>query len=138
VEVMDAFKGAYLSKTWEEFVTKKRFIKEKAARLSTDPQTYDFLLVGFGIWPTADEEPNNFNREDIFQNYFTPAELEHALSYALEQSDGYIWIYLGGMPAFTGQTFPESYLKAIARAKKPHAHFWQAPARPPLPETPQE
>ncbi len=93
---IDGYEGAYLYERYQEFVDAYRFIKEEGATLSLIPDIYrERIKVGFGLWTEK----------------FTREELTYALHYALRVSDGYVWLYLSSVRAWS----PTTQIKAICQ-----------------------
>lgn len=110
-EIIDGYEGAYYFKTRDQFVVARELIKERAAVLSADPARYRRRMqVAFGIYVFG---PNGQKlASDFIKNSLTPVQYEAVLRWALELSDGYVWIY--AQPSTSG---PPEYIRAIARAK---------------------
>jgi hypothetical protein len=84
-------------------------IHEEALRLSTVPEDYRAKVrAGFGLWL------DYYKKAD----YFTPEELRRALGYALEVSDGYVWIYTHGPQFFPPSGIEPAYIEAITAARR--------------------
>ncbi|MBI3923815.1 MAG: hypothetical protein HY318_20505, partial [Armatimonadetes bacterium] len=122
--VVDAYERAYPFKTHAQFKAGRDEIKQRGKALSRDPKRYARLHAGFGVWLAQTEQADTFERSGFWGNHFTPDELEHSLSYALDQSDGTIWLYMGGLSVFGNDTLPVEYREAIFRAKQPHDPNW--------------
>ncbi|MBI3923095.1 MAG: hypothetical protein HY318_16865, partial [Armatimonadetes bacterium] len=123
--VVDAYERSYPFKTHAQFKGGRDEIKQRGKALSRDPKRYARLQAGFGVWLAQTERADKFERSGFWGNHFTPEELEHSLSHALEQSDGTIWLYMGGLSVFGNDTLPVEYREAILRAKQPHDPNWQ-------------
>ncbi|MDD3928060.1 MAG: hypothetical protein PHT33_15560, partial [bacterium] len=122
LRLFDGCESSYLYKTHDQFRQARRYVKEMGKRYSRYPDLYEKRVnVAFGLWPAGAAE---LNTQNYLENAFTPEELEHALNFALRNSDGYVWLYMGGMPMFREKyhdlAFPAEYNKAIANAVKPH------------------
>ena len=130
IVVHDAYERAYGLKTYTALADARDKIKQKAAIVSPNPERYrKHIRAGFGLWIRGTEK--GLNTTDFVKNSFTPRELEHALSYALELCDGYVWLYMGGMPVFGGSfSMPDAYIKAVHAAKRPHNRSFRGPQRP--------
>ena len=125
--IIDGCEAAYGYKTYAQFADARRLIKETAPKFSNNPELFkNNLKVGFGLWMSlgGQFDPDNFDN-----NGFRPEELEHALHYALLNSDGFVWLYSAGLDWWR-QGVPQPYLEAIRRARQPHALDWQPPQRP--------
>jgi len=123
IRLFDGYESSYLYKTNEQFRQARRDIKETGKRYSRYPDLYEKRLkVAFAVWPVGGAE---LKADNYLENYFTPEELEHALNFAMRNSDGYIWLYLGGMSMLRNKyrelEFPPAYKQAIINARKPHS-----------------
>ncbi|MFH1616140.1 MAG: hypothetical protein ABIG61_13770 [Planctomycetota bacterium] len=120
--IYDGYERSYTYMTHKQFAEARQIIKNTGARLSNDTKNYEKLKTAFGIWPAASEDQAKFNQQNVLKNTFTPKDIEHAVSFALEESDGLVWIYLGGTPVFHNFNLSQKYKTAITRAKLPHKH----------------
>ena len=120
-----------LVQAWEPsygFKTEKRF--DKAYELSTvkglewtaEKEKYKrHTSVGFGLWMDNISHERGWDMKNFSKNYFTPAEFEAALRFALLRSDEYVWIYAGRPRWWTNELVPKAYLDALTKARKPAA-----------------
>jgi hypothetical protein len=113
--VIDIFELSYGYKTHRQFSQARRKIKVEATKLSLAPQLYRMKMkAGFGLWLAYG---GKWNCEQVMKNYFTPLDFEHALHYALRNSDGYVWIYFGEIQLLKGDVTAD-YVKAMQRVKE--------------------
>lgn len=116
--VTDGYEGAYRFRTNDEFIRAADMIRNQSAVNSNDPTLFrKRTKVGFGIWPVGGDG-KTLDTADFTENRHTPEELEYALSYALRNSDGVVWVYGGGIEWVKA---PKEYLAAIRNARKPHS-----------------
>ncbi len=132
--ITDAYEGSYGDRRAEQFRDAAWTIRYEAANLSTMPQAFlDRMQVGFGIWPAGGEAASSStavaltDARDVITNHHTPDELTHALNFALEHSDGTVWLYGEGTNWFE---VSQAYLDAIRNAKDLHDYRFQPEARP--------
>lgn len=106
---VDGYEFAYPFKEQRQFLKGYRQIHEEALTLSGVPDHYrEKVRAGFGLWLDYRRQPN----------YFTPEEFQRALAYALEISDGYVWIYSHVPQFFPPSEIASSYIEVIARARR--------------------
>jgi hypothetical protein len=107
--LVDGYESAYAFKRRQKFLDGYRQVREGAMAVSAVPELYrQKVRAGFGLWLDYSQRPD----------YFTPEEFQHALGYALEISDEYVWLYAHGPRFFPPVNIPSSYLDAIARARR--------------------
>jgi len=115
-EFFDGYEASYGYKTHAEFVEGARRIREDGKRVSQLPTLHDRKMkVGFGIWP-----PQGEDMAEGAPLGFSPADLEHALHYALRECDGLVWLYMGRSYERWWKLLPTTHLEAIAKAWEPH------------------
>jgi hypothetical protein len=109
VQFVDGYELAYAFKDRRQFFEAYHNMHHKARALSAVPDHYRAKVgAGFGLWL------DNGNKPD----YFTPQELQQAVSTALEVSDGYVWIYSHRPRFFPLADIQEAYLEALAAARR--------------------
>lgn len=122
-EFIDGFEQSYISskyKTHGEFVHAAGLIREGGRKISTLPELYARKMkVGFGLWPPGDEGFKT-GRVDPAEYSYSADDLEHALHYALRESDGLVWLYMGKALEKWWTVLPEDYLAAIDGAWDSH------------------
>lgn len=107
--LIDGYEFAYAFKEQRPFFEGYRQIHQEALALSAVPDRYeDHVRAGFGLWLDYRRRPD----------YFTPEELRRAVGYALEVSDGYVWIYTEGPQFFPPSEIAASSIEAIAGARR--------------------
>lgn len=107
--LVDGYEFAYAFKEQRPFFEGYRQIHREALALSALPDRYqDKVRAGFGLWLDYHRQPS----------YFTPEELRRAVGYALEVSDGYVWIYTEGPQFFPPSGIAASSIEAIAGARR--------------------
>lgn len=120
--VVDGYEQSYGYRRHEDFAKGRRLIKEEAASLSRDPKLYrERLQAGFALWLNYGAR---FDERDFEKNYFTPDELEHALHFALRETDRFVWIYTGEFNWRKMKLSPD-YAEAIRNARGPHDLNWR-------------
>jgi hypothetical protein len=128
--IYDGYEASYGYKSYSQFADARQKIKKASARLSADKTNYEKIKVAFAVWPAAGEDPNLFNQRNFTKNVYSPADVAHALSYALEESDGCVWLYLGASPVFGGNfKLAPQYKNAILRSKVTYDHNWVSPSQ---------
>lgn len=106
---IDGYEFAYSFKERQQFLQGYRRIHEAAITVSAVPQHYRKKMhAGFGLWLDYRRQPN----------YFTAEELQHAVTAALEVSDGYVWLYSEGLRFFPPNGIVVSHLQALAAARQ--------------------
>lgn len=116
VKFVDLCEFAYGYKRKEQFLEAYHSIVNKAGRFSLMPGLYrQRIRVGFGLWL---DNGGKWDVKDFRKNYFSPEEFRQSLRWALEVSDGYVWIYSQHPRFFPPSNLPDAYLKAIRDARK--------------------
>ena len=142
--MMDAAPGAefidghedYSAETFEDFRELRRLIKREGPRYSSDPARYRRRIrAAFSFWLKAtDGIEMSLDAEDFSKNRHSPEAFEHAIHYAMLNSDGWIWLY-----AVPWLDLPAKYLDAVSAAREPHRldyEFTPATSGEPVLETP--
>jgi hypothetical protein len=107
--LVDGYESAYAFKRRQQFRDGYRQVRDGAVAVSGVPELYrQKVRAGFGLWLDYAQKPD----------YFTPEEFQRALSYALEISDRYVWIYTHGPRFFPPSAIHPSYIEAIAGARR--------------------
>jgi len=107
----------YGVRTFEDFARIRRLIKEEGAVYSADPERYrKTIRASSSIWlRKIDGMEKSLDYQTFDNNNYTPEEFEHAIHYALLNSDGWIWLY-----AVPWLDLPQAYLDAVDAARRPH------------------
>ena len=106
---IDGYEFAYGFKDRRQFLDGYRRIRQEALRLSAVPEVYrEKVKAGFGLMLDYRGQ----------QHYFSPAEFKQAVGYALEISDGYVWIYSEGPQFFPPSGIESSYIDAIVEGRR--------------------
>ena len=90
---VDGGEVAYGFNTREHFQWGRRLAKEEPIRLGLTqvPELHrEKVRCGFGLWP---EYYSTLNPDDPQKSYFSPGRFQRALHWALQYSDGYVWLY---------------------------------------------
>jgi hypothetical protein len=105
----DGYEFSYGFKRRWHFVAGRQRVLQDAMSLSAVPERYrQHVRTGFGLMLDYQDRPD----------YFTPAELQRSLEYALELSDGYVWLYSQRVGLFPPAGPMRAYLPVIADAKR--------------------
>ena len=87
--------------------------------MSTSQKDYDkHIRMGYGIWADNGGAPQGWHPDDFTKNYYSPEGLRNSLAYALERSDGYVWVYSERLRWWGDRNVPQPYIDALALAKK--------------------
>jgi len=124
----------YSAETYEDFRELRRLIREEGARYSEDPRRYSRKIrAAFPFWLKATQGIEmDLDARDFSKNRHSPDAFEHALHYAMLNSDGWIWLY-----AVPWLELPQPYLDAVSASRKPHRLDYEfGPAALPAPATP--
>jgi hypothetical protein len=96
-KIVDGRENAYRYKTKAEYDQAYTEGSEEILRMVADPEKYKKVRsLGFGLYMDAPVSPGAYGSwmpNDPKTWWFTPAEWEQTLKYALERSDEYVWIY---------------------------------------------
>jgi len=116
--LIDGFEQSYPFKSQQNFQDGRRIILRDARTISTVPDAFlKHVRAGFGVWADFASGQLGWHPEDFTLNYFSPTSLRAALSFALEQSDGYVWVYSERLKWWDFNV-PHEYIQALALAKK--------------------
>jgi len=117
-QFVDLCEFAYGYKRREQFLEAYHSIVHKAMRFSLLPELYRRRIrVGFGLWLDYGGG-KRWDVRDFSKNYFSPDEFRQSLQWALEISDGYVWIYSHQPRFFPPSDLPDAYLQAIKEARR--------------------
>ncbi|MBZ0160459.1 hypothetical protein [Candidatus Methylomirabilis sp.] len=107
--LIDGYEFAYPFKERHRFLEGYRRIRQDALQVSAVPEEYrKKVRAGFGLMLDYGGRPD----------YFTPKALQQALAYAIEISDGYVWLYSQGPQFFPPSQIDPSYIDALAAARR--------------------
>ena len=107
--LIDGYEFSYGFKRKQQFVDGYNSVRQAVLKFSATPtEDRKKAQAGFGLWIDRDKQ----------FTYFTPEEFHQSLAYALEVSDGYVWIYGQSPRFFPPSGIPSSYIEAIAAARR--------------------
>lgn len=117
--LVDGYEFSYAFTNEAQFVDARQTALEKARSVSrVSPALFaKHVRVGFGLWADNDsQEHGGYHRgDDVASNYFTPAEWQSALHFALKHADKYVWIYnhrVAYWEAGPGQAYAQAMIDA--------------------------
>jgi hypothetical protein len=117
--IVDAWEPAYDYKKLEQFKQAYDTIKVKTLGWTDSPEKYrQHIQAGFGIMMDYNWRKIPWNVSDVSKNYFSPAEFENSVRYALQTSDRYVWIYTEQPRWWTNEKLPKDYIEALIKARK--------------------
>lgn len=117
--IIDGFECSYGYRTPEPFDEGRKIVMERAKAMSTSQKDYDkHIRMGYGIWADNGGAPQGWHPDDFTKNYYSPEGLRASLAYALERSDGYVWVYSERLRWWGDRNAPQPYIDALALAKK--------------------
>ncbi|HKA21004.1 MAG TPA: hypothetical protein VKN18_22175 [Blastocatellia bacterium] len=106
--LVDGYEFSYGYKKRQDFVDSLSRIYHDGSRFTSVPDRYRaHVRAGFGLW---------LDRDQKFE-YFTPEEFKESLTYALDVSDKYVWIY-GQSLRFFPPRLPLPFVDAISAARR--------------------
>ncbi|MDO8589512.1 MAG: beta galactosidase jelly roll domain-containing protein [Armatimonadota bacterium] len=115
--IVDGYEQSYGFRERRQYLEGRRNILERAKTISKYPKAYTkHMRAGFGMWVDNAVRQVGWNIQDLAKNYYTPAGLRATVSYALEASDGYVWVYTEQSDPWS-PTHPMEYNDALALAK---------------------
>ena len=107
--LIDGYEFAYPFKERRRFLEGYQRIRQGGLQISAVPEEYrKKVKAGFGLMLDYGDRPD----------YFTPEALRQALTYAMEISDGYVWLYSQGPQFFPPSQIDPSYIEALAVARR--------------------
>jgi hypothetical protein len=116
--IVDGFESSYGFKTLKKFQKGREAMLTLAKKFYSDPKAFDkHVRAGFGIWADWCWK-DSWSYTDFTKNYFSPDEFRQSLAYALQESDGYVWIYSEDLRWWNKLNAPQAYIDALALAKK--------------------
>ena len=92
-------------------------IREDLERSSAKDQFRRHYRASFGLWV---DNKDKWDPKDFSANYFSPAEFEQSVRFALKHTDRYVWIYSQKARWWDGQV-PQAYIDALTRARESQA-----------------
>jgi hypothetical protein len=119
VSIISGYTWSYGAKTQNDFTRgfyDTKVLNEQASAFPT--QYRERTLAGFGLWLDFFWKRNGWNTSRFKQNYFSPTEFRTAVTYALQRSDKYVWIYEQKVNFFKGSGFPRAYRIGLSKARK--------------------
>lgn len=117
--IVDGYEQSYPFRRLSFFQKARAEILEKCRELSLCPTEYaEHVRVGFGVWVDYDRVRVGWHPDDFNKNYYTPAEFRNSLSYALETSDRYVWVWSEGPRWWEPNGIPNPYKEALKLAKR--------------------
>jgi hypothetical protein len=124
IKFVDGYEAAYGFETAAQFQTARTRILSDTLPIVADDSKYGAKFkVGFAVWLDAHwrtmgwhSDPAQFN-----QNFYTPAEFENVVKYALQASDEYVWLYDEQLFWRSSNTLgspdvPQAYIDAVKNA----------------------
>lgn len=116
--LVDGFESSYGYRERKLFEDGRDTVLRQSKTISTEPKAFaKHVRCGFGVWADNGGAPIGWHPDDFSKNYYTPAGLRASLAYALETSDGYVWVYSERLKWWDFNV-PQQYLDALALAKK--------------------
>jgi hypothetical protein len=107
--LVDGYEYSYGYKKRQDFVDGFVRIHQQGPQFTSLPDLYKkHVNAGFGLW---------LDRDQKF-DYFTPEEFSRSLTFALETTDKYVWIYGQSFRFFPPTGLPGSFIDAIAAARR--------------------
>ena len=107
--LVDGYEYSYGYKKRQDFVDGFVRIHQQGPQFTSLPDLYKtHVKAGFGLW---------LDRDQKF-DYFTPEEFSRSLTFALETTDKYVWIYGQSFRFFPPTGLPGSFIDAIAAARR--------------------
>jgi len=121
-KLVDMWEGAYDYKQEKQFLEAYKIIRTTAITWSHAPDKYrQHVRAGFGIWMDhLDRGSAGWQTDDVSKNFFTPAQFQESVRYALQTSDEYVWIYTEQPKWWTGERLPKAYIDALIEAREKH------------------
>lgn len=112
--IFDGWEFSYGYKNEEQFQDAYETIHQKGLERTNAKE--DFLShyrASFALWIDHGQiwKPNHYN-----ENYFTPEQFENSLGFALNHTDGYVWIYSQKAQWWDGK-MPQPYIDALTNAR---------------------
>ncbi len=116
--LVDGFEFSYGYQNKDQFPEARKTVLEDCKSISTSPRSFaKHVRCGFGIWVDLDSAHIPWNAQDFSKNYWTPERLRASLAYAMESSDGYVWVYTERIGWWSGSV-PAEYVNALSLAKQ--------------------
>lgn len=117
--LVDAWEFSYGYKTQKQYADAYRTIREESLAWTEVPDKYrQFMQAGFGVWMDNQWRNTGWNATDFSKNYFSPAEFQDSVRFALERTDEYVWIYTEKPKWWTPENLPYAYVEALKKARE--------------------
>jgi hypothetical protein len=115
---VDAYESSYPYRERAEFARARGLVRSEASAVSRVPVLYRRRVqTGFGLWLDFESDRRGWDVADPARNYFSPAGFGQALSAALAETDGYVWVYSEKPDWLTGRDLPSAYVRALEAAR---------------------
>jgi hypothetical protein len=115
--IVDGFESSYGYKTLEKFQSARKVMLVQSKALYSDPKAFEeHVRAGFGNWLDWCWK-DSWSFTDFTKNYFPPDQLRQSLALALQESDGYVWVYTQTLRWWNELNAPQAYIDALALAK---------------------
>ncbi len=115
--LIDGYEFSYGYRIREAFVEGRKVMLEGAKSISLNPRAFEkHVRAGFGIWSDFNSGRFGWYPDDLRKNYFSPAGLRASVNYALNESDGYVWVYCERLKWWDGSA-PKEFVEALRLAK---------------------
>lgn len=114
--IFDGWEFSYGYKTEEQFQESYETIhKNGLERTNVKEDFITHYRASFGLWIDVGQV---WNINDYTKNYFTPEQFEDSMRFALNYTDGYVWIYSQKAKWWDGK-MPQPYIDALIKARYP-------------------
>ena len=109
--IVDLHEYSYGYRTMAQYATVRPRILVTTKALSAVPEKFEaHIRVGMAIWLN---EGSVWDSVDFSKNYYSPEQFRQCLSYALECTDKYVWVYSETPVGWWYYSVPPAYLKAL-------------------------
>ena len=111
VTLIDGYESSYLYRTEPEFDTAYKWIRGGVSTQLADGNRYrEVMQAGFGLW--IDPYCGEGGLPEAGCG-FTPDEFNRALSFALQHSDRYVWLYNEHIDWFNDEGIPDNWWQTV-------------------------
>ncbi len=121
--IVDGYELSYGYKTRAQFAAARKTVEQGLLPIVANPEKYRRVFsAGFGIWLDHDWRKQGWHIENPAENYFSPEGFETSVRAALQEADGYVWIYSETPRWWSGEgkpvKLPLAYETALETARR--------------------
>jgi len=125
--LIDGYESSYTYKREEQYLAAYNMIHNRSRVFC--PYKEEFSRTWQAAFGVMLDIHRKFDDKIFINNYWTPRELQNALTYALQTSDKYVWFYNERPRFWPLEKMPVEYIEAIRRAREAGSEFYDVSKR---------